>query len=68
MSTLNEIAANHARMAKALAKESTELREQQSQIVVSFEAPSTHANQNALLHLVVGRKDSQPGQATGYLF
>ncbi|MFW0754319.1 hypothetical protein ACN1C3_06150 [Pseudomonas sp. H11T01] len=68
MSTLNEIAANHARMAKVLAEEaSVELSERHSQIVGSFEAPSTHAKQHIPLHLLAGMKDKHPGQVTGYL-
>ncbi|WP_150806655.1 hypothetical protein [Pseudomonas fluorescens] len=67
MSTLNEIAANHARMAKALAEESTELNERHTQIVGSLEAPATHAKQHVPLHLLAGVKDNHPGQVAGYL-
>lgn len=66
MSTLNEIAANHARMAKARAEESTELSENHAQIVRTFEAPSPHAIQQMPLH-IVGAKDNYLGQSTGYL-
>lgn len=65
MSTLNEIAANHARMAKALAEKSTGLSERQTQIVETFEVPSIDA-QHVPLHLIAGVQDSHFGQATGY--
>ncbi|RON09750.1 hypothetical protein BK659_07440 [Pseudomonas brassicacearum] len=67
MSTLNEIAANHARMAKANEAESTGLSEQHLQIVGSFEIPSNDAQQHIPLHLIVGAQDNHLGQATGYL-
>lgn len=67
MSTLNEIAANHARMAKAKEEELTVLSEQRLQIVGSFEIPSTDAQQHIPLHLIVGVQDNHLGQATGYL-
>ncbi|MEO8640662.1 hypothetical protein [Pseudomonas sp.] len=68
MSTLNEIAANHARMAKALVEESTGLSERQTQIVDSFEVevPSMDA-QHMPLHLIAGVQDNHFGQATAYL-
>ncbi|WP_223484988.1 hypothetical protein [Pseudomonas sp. A-RE-19] len=67
MSTLNEIAANHARMAKAKEEESTRLRERHLQIVGSFEIPSTDEQQHMPLHLITGVQDNHLGQATGYL-
>ena len=66
MSTLNEIAANHARMAKALVEESTGLSERHTQIVESFEVPSTDA-QHVPLHLIAGVQDNHFGQTTAYL-
>jgi len=65
VSTLNEIAANHARMAKALVEESTGLSERHTQIVESFEVPSTDA-QHVPLHLIAGVQDKHYGQATSY--
>lgn len=67
MSTLNEIAANHARMAKAKAEESTGLSERHLQIVGSFEIPSIDEQQHIPLHLIAGVQDNHLGQATGYL-
>ncbi|WP_371924971.1 hypothetical protein [Pseudomonas sp. R5(2019)] len=46
MSDLNEIAANHARMANAVVAGSTEPSERQPQIVGSFEVPSIDAQQH----------------------
>ena len=65
MSTLNEIAANHARMAKALVEESTALSERPTQIVDSFEVTSMDT-QHMPLHLIVGVQDNHFGQATTY--
>lgn len=67
MSTLNEIAANHARMAKAKAEESTGLSERHLQIVGSFEIPSIDEQQHIPLHLIAGVQDNHLGQANGYL-
>ncbi|ROM90278.1 hypothetical protein [Pseudomonas brassicacearum] len=67
MSTLNEIAANHARMAKANAEESTGLSERHLQIVGSFEIPSTDAQQHIPLHLIAGVQDNHFEPATGYM-
>jgi len=64
VSTLNEIAANHARMAKAL-EESTRLSERQTVIVDSFEAPSMEA-QHMPLHLIVAAQDNHFGQVPSY--
>ncbi|SCW52569.1 MULTISPECIES: hypothetical protein [unclassified Pseudomonas] len=49
MSTLNEIAANHARMAKAKEEESMRLGEFHAQVLGSFELPSVEATQEAPL-------------------
>lgn len=67
MSTLNEIAANHARMAKAKEEESTGLSERHLQIVGSFEIPSIDEQQHIPLHLITGGQDNHLGQATGYV-
>ncbi|WP_130931551.1 hypothetical protein [Pseudomonas sp. Sample_24] len=68
MSTLNEIAANHARMAKAKELEATGLGERQLQIVGSFEIPSLENQQPVVpLHLVAGAQENNLGQAVGYL-
>ncbi|WP_131107073.1 hypothetical protein [Pseudomonas sp. Sample_10] len=68
MSTLNEIAANHARMAKAKELEATGLGERQLQIVGSFEIPSMDHQQPVMpLHLIAGAQENIPGQAVGYL-
>ncbi|MFJ2364782.1 hypothetical protein ACIPIN_13985 [Pseudomonas sp. NPDC087697] len=67
MSTLNEIAANHARMAKVKEEESTGLSERHLQIVGSLEIPSIDAQQHVPLHLIVGVQDNHLGQVTGYL-
>jgi hypothetical protein len=65
VSTLNEIAANHARMAKALVEESTGLSERHTQIVETFEVPSIDA-QHVPLHLIAGVQDNHFGQVSGY--
>ena len=54
MSTLNEIAMNHARMAREKAEKSIELSEQHFQIVASFEVPSIEVQQNIPMHLIAG--------------
>jgi hypothetical protein len=66
VSTLNEIAANHARMAKAKEVEATGLSERQLQIVGGFEIPSLGEQQQIPLHLMAGVQDSHLGQTTGY--
>ena len=67
MSTLNEIAANHARMAKAKEEESTGLSERHLQIVGSFEIPSIDEQPHIPMHLITGGQDNHLGQASGYL-
>ncbi|WP_434569137.1 hypothetical protein [Pseudomonas sp. Z3-8] len=52
MSTLNEIAANHARMAKLKEEESMRLSALQSQVVGSLELPVTHTEQQMPLHFL----------------
>ncbi|UVL82264.1 hypothetical protein LOY35_18775 [Pseudomonas sp. B21-028] len=49
MSTLNEIAANHARMAKAKEDESKRLSEFHAQVLGGFELPSVDATQESSL-------------------
>jgi len=67
VSTLNEIAANHARMAKAQTGESTEMCERQPQIVGGFEVSLVDEQQHIPLHLIAGvQQDNHLGQATGY--
>ena len=61
MSTLNELAANHAKMAKALAQESIAVDERKPQIVGSFEVPSIDDEALVPLHLMAGVQDTQPG-------
>ncbi|PMY49791.1 MULTISPECIES: hypothetical protein [Pseudomonas] len=58
MSTLNEIAANHARMAKAKEEESTGLSERPPQIVGSFEITCIDEQQHIPLHLITGVQDN----------
>ena len=66
MSTLNEIAMNHARMAKERAAESTELSERHLQIVGSFEVPSIEVQQNIPMHLIAGAQEGQHGIAATF--
>ena len=67
MSTLNEIAMNHARMAREKAAESTEPSERQLQIVGSIEVPSIEVQQNIPLHLIAGVQEGHLGHATGFV-
>ncbi|MGE8185906.1 hypothetical protein [Pseudomonas sp. NPDC086278] len=66
MSTLNEIAANHARMAKAKEEESTGLNERHLHRVTSIEIISVDEQQSVPLHLIAGVQDSKPAQTIGY--
>lgn len=66
MSTLNEIAANHARMAKAKEEESTRLNALQGEIVGSFEIPPAEAKQEMPLHFMAGVQEHSLGEAAGY--
>ncbi|MHC8407881.1 MULTISPECIES: hypothetical protein [unclassified Pseudomonas] len=52
MSTLSEIAANHARMAKALAEESIEVSMRKIQIVGSFEVNTPDEESQTTLHYI----------------
>jgi len=65
VSTLNEIAANHARMAKALADEAATLGEREVQIVGGFEIVCMEV-ECMPLHLMVASQESQSGQVLGY--
>lgn len=56
MSTLSEIAANHARMAKALAEASVESGERKLQVVGGFEVGSNDEPEVAL-RLIAGAQD-----------
>ena len=61
MSTLNELAANHAKMAQALAQESMTVDARKPQIVGSFEVPSIDGESLVVLHMVATVQDAQPG-------
>ncbi|EJM16074.1 hypothetical protein PMI22_04016 [Pseudomonas sp. GM21] len=65
MSTLSEIAANHARMAKTV-QESTGLIDRHVQIVGSFEVPCLEEQPHIPLHLVAGVQDNHLGQVPAY--
>ncbi|MGW8465968.1 hypothetical protein [Pseudomonas sp. CLCA07] len=66
MSTLSEIAANHARMAKTKVQESTGLIERHVQIVGSFEVSSLEEPPHIPLHLMAGVQDNHLGQVPAY--
>ncbi|MGF0237539.1 hypothetical protein ACQR3P_01450 [Rhodococcus sp. IEGM1300] len=66
MSTLNEIAANHARMAKAKEEESTGLSERHLNIVGSFEIAGSDELQPIPLHLIAAASDNTMAQVAGY--
>ncbi|MFY0728005.1 hypothetical protein [Pseudomonas sp. NFX15] len=66
MSTLNEIAMNHARMAKEKAAESIELSERHLQIVGSFEITPIDAQQTFPLHLIAGTQEAHHGLANTF--
>ncbi|WP_145317707.1 hypothetical protein [Pseudomonas sp. SJZ080] len=65
MSTLNEIAANHAKMAKKLAGESTEVCERQPQVVGGFAVTCADEPSHMPLHFIAGVQDNPP--AAGYV-
>ncbi|MET1069647.1 MAG: hypothetical protein ABWY28_16700 [Pseudomonas prosekii] len=67
MSTLTEIAANHARMAKEMAEKSTDLTERHLQIVGGFEVPAADEQPHMPLHFIAVVQDAHLVQATGYL-
>lgn len=67
MSTLNEIAANHARkMAMAKAEESTGLSERHLQIVGSVEIRTPDEQPHVPLHFITVVQDSHLAQVAGY--
>ncbi|MHC8387286.1 hypothetical protein ACYZTM_04360 [Pseudomonas sp. MDT2-39-1] len=66
MSTLNEIAANHARMAMAKAAESTGLSERHLQIVGSVEIRTPDEQPHVPLHFITVAQDNHLAQAAGY--
>ncbi|EJM77235.1 hypothetical protein [Pseudomonas sp. GM55] len=66
MSTLNEIAMNHARMAKEKAAESTELSERHLQIVGSFEVAPIEIQQNIPMHMIAGAQEGHHGLAATF--
>ncbi|WP_090182595.1 hypothetical protein [Pseudomonas arsenicoxydans] len=66
MSTLNEIAANHARMAMAKAQESTRLSERPLHIVGSVEIPSINEHPHVPLHLIAAVQDNNLGQSSSF--
>lgn len=65
MSTLSEIAANHARMAKTV-QESTGLIERHVHIVGSFDVSSLEEQPHVPLHLMAGVQDNHLGQVPAY--
>ncbi|MFJ2690751.1 hypothetical protein [Pseudomonas sp. NPDC087336] len=67
MSTLNEIAANHARMAKAKEQESTGLSERQPHIVGSIEIPSPVEQPHIPLHLIAAAQDNNLAQVSAFV-
>lgn len=67
MSTLNEIAANHAKMAKKLEGESTEMCERQPLVVGGFEVTSVDEQPHVPMHLIVAAQDNHLVQVAGYL-
>ncbi|MCU1760977.1 hypothetical protein NTD84_14790 [Pseudomonas sp. 14P_8.1_Bac3] len=66
MSTLNEIAANHAKMAEKLAGESTEMCERQPLVVGGFEVTSVDTQPHVPLHLIASAQDNPLGPVVGY--
>jgi hypothetical protein len=67
VSTLNEIAANHARkMAMAKAEESTGLSERHLQVVGSVEIRTPDEQPHAQLHFITVAQDNHLPQAAGY--
>lgn len=66
VSTLSEIAANHAKMAKKLAGESTQLSERQPLVVGGFEVSNVDEAPHMPLHLIAGGQDSVLVQAAVY--
>ncbi|MBT2337630.1 MULTISPECIES: hypothetical protein [Pseudomonas] len=68
MSTLNEIAANHARMDKAKEEESIRLSALHVQVVGSFEIQPIEAKQQMPLHFMAGVQEHSFGEAAALGF
>ena len=68
MSTLNEIAANHARMAKAKEEESIRLSEFHVQVVASLEITPIEAKQQMPLHFMAGVPEHSFGEVAALGF
>ncbi|AOE61369.1 hypothetical protein QZH45_20105 [Pseudomonas corrugata] len=68
MSTLNEIAANHARMAKAKEEESIRLSELHIQVVGSLEITPIEAKQQMPLHFMAGVPERSFGEVVALSF
>jgi len=68
VSTLNEIAANHARMAKAKEEESIRLGALQGQIVGSFEISPIEEKQPIPLHFMAGVPEHGFAEAAALAF
>ena len=66
MSTLHEIAANHAKMAKEKEQESARLSERAPQVVGNLEITCTDEQPPMPLHLIAGAQDKALGQAASY--
>ncbi|MHC8321103.1 hypothetical protein ACYZT4_10460 [Pseudomonas sp. GB2N2] len=66
MSTLSEIAANHAKMLQKLAGESTEMCERLPLVVGSFEVTSVDDQPHMPLHQIPGVQDNPLGLVAGY--
>jgi hypothetical protein len=66
VSTLSEIAANHAKMAKKMAGESTEMCERQPMVVGGFEVNSVDEQVQVPFHLIVGAQDTPIALTAGY--
>ncbi|MCI0994800.1 hypothetical protein HNO91_26555 [Pseudomonas corrugata] len=68
MSTLNEIAANHARMAKAKEEELIRLSALHVQVVGSFEITPIEAKQQMPLHFMAGVQEHSFGETAALSF
>jgi hypothetical protein len=68
VSTLSEIAANHAKMAKLKEEESMRLSALQGQVVGSLEMPPIEAPQKMPLHFIAGVQDHSFGDAAALSF
>ncbi|ETF07992.1 hypothetical protein [Pseudomonas moraviensis] len=66
MSTLNEIAMNHARMTRAKEEGSTKLSERQLQLLGGFEMPAADTQQLIPSRLLVTTQDSSLDKGVGY--